>query len=170
VSGATITWHKAGSVLDSNPAYEGSFYACGADITSPTSSIVVTVTNSGGTFWGIVVTEAHGPTGVDTAVGGGTGFVSHPGTSSATITVGPSSTLTNTNEYVDVFARAGGAIQTLTAGSCFGGTCTLPANGQSGSITMAGEYIIPSATTAGSAIFNDPHSGDAYGMIMTILK
>jgi hypothetical protein len=165
-SGATITWHKAGSVNSSgSTAYDGSFYSCGADIGSPTSSILITVANSGGTYWGFTLTEVHGPTALDTG-----GFVSNTGTSGATLTVGPSGTLTNTNEYVDVFARAAGSFQTLTAGSCFGGTCTLPANGQPGIITMAMEYIIPSATTAGSAAFGDPHSGDSYGMIMTILK
>ena len=46
-TGATITWHKAVSVQNGvygPPGYwSGIFYACGGDITSPTSSIAVTV-------------------------------------------------------------------------------------------------------------------------------
>ena len=164
-SGATITWHQAGSVHDSSPAWEGSFYACGADIVSPNNPIIITVTNTNGTYWGFTLTEVHGPTTLDTG-----GFVSNTGTSGTTVTVGPSSTLTNTNEYIDAFTRLGGSYQTLTGGSCFGGTATIPTNGQSpGTVTFAAGHFIPASTTAGSCAFGSS-AGDTYGMILTILK
>jgi hypothetical protein len=52
-TGATITWHQATSVVSGvTDFWNGIFYACPNDITSPTSSIAVSV-NMGTTYAGI---------------------------------------------------------------------------------------------------------------------
>jgi hypothetical protein len=62
VTGATITWHKAGSIQNSvfaPPGYfTGIFYACGGDITSPTNAIQITL-DMGASMAGITATYAQ---------------------------------------------------------------------------------------------------------------
>lgn len=57
-TGATITWSKANSVQNAVGYWSGIFYACGGSITSPTSSIAITV-DMGSSMAGLAVIYAQ---------------------------------------------------------------------------------------------------------------
>jgi hypothetical protein len=157
-TGATITWRKAGSILQSGGgSFNGILYACPADITSPTSSIAVTVNmGSSLSFSGIYTVEISGIQNTTSCLDSGsvTNFTS---ASEAGTVMGPtatSSTLLSANEFIFVSGDASGSPGGITgSGACFGGTCTLPAQGTNGNLNSAAEYIVVSSTTAGNTSF-----------------
>lgn len=170
-TGATITWHKAISVLQSGGgSYNGILYACPGDITSPTSSIAITVNmGSSVTYSGIYTYEAF--VNLSTGCFDSTPFASTTGTGTysggGSFSTASSGTLTYAKEIVIVSGDESGPPGYLSAGACFGGTATVPAHGTNTNLNSATEYYITSATTAGTcAIATSSGTGPGYKVVM----
>lgn len=168
-TGATITWHKAGSGLDSSGTfYDGTLYACSGDISGATSSIAITLTPGGSsTFSAVTIKELKTSTAtacLDQFVTLKTGALSP-----SPIVSNTSSTLGTALEFANVVARTSTTPGNLTAGSCFGGTCTLPHTTSNPDIDFNSEYFITSATTAGTGAFGST-AGLLYSVHIALFK
>lgn len=155
---ASLTWHKEVSGIDSTGVfYDGTFAAFPTDIVTPTSAITITLTPGGSsTFSAVTITEIHlNSNALDQFVTLKTGA-----SSPNPILSNTSSALGTALEYADVVSRTNGSVANLTAGACFGGTCTLPHSTSNPDIDFNSEYFITSATTAGTGSY-----GSATGLL-----
>lgn len=173
-TGATITWRKAISIQSGIFSYwTGIFYACPADITSPTNSIAITV-DMGASMAGltaIYAQQAHNIQSTSCLDKTGSGSDCCNGSPFYT---GLSGTLSNASEYA--FATAvtdSGTNPVLVAHN--GGTCAgscfnfdpIPTNGndnQSGS-SSAIESVALSTTTTGVWVFNQSNAALAQNIV-----
>ena len=179
-TGATITFRKAISVQNSvfaPPGYfTGILYACPSDITSPTSSIAITV-DMGASMAGITsifvqeVTNIQSTSCLDkTAIGSTCCDAPQYGTAAT-------GTLSNASEYAlaATMSESGTGI-TIAAGS--GGACAsscltpmswaIPSQGQDNESASAEaiEYLAVTATTNGIASFNQSPVGLSQNIVV----
>ena len=145
-TGATVTWHKAFSaqntILGPPGYFTGIFYACPGDITSPTSSIPVTV-DMGATMTGITsifLMEVSGITStscLDSPFSSG-GTLCCASTQPSTTSTG-NTPIANAGEFAIAALMTSSATATVTAG-CNGGPTV-------GTCPSFGAYTVPSNGT-----------------------
>jgi hypothetical protein len=175
-TGATITWHKAVSLQSSvggASQFVGVLYACSGDISSPTSSIAVTVNMGAGraAITAIYVTEVSGVASAscyDSNSYSSASGNSCCGTTNVT-TNANSGTLSSATEFIIATGVAfSGTSPTIAHGNYTAGPIaeTIPTNGKdvesspSGSISWT-EYCVTTATTASESTATAGGSGGA---------
>lgn len=165
-TGATITWHKAASQQNIAGPWNGIFYACGGDITSPTSSIAITV-DMGASMAGISATYVQEAQNIQQTSCLDKSLTSSNCCGGSPFTTTASGTLSSSSEYIfatgDTESGTNPVLQNNISTSCTSGNCwvmdAIDAQGsdnQSGTATAIESVAISSNATGEWAFRQSP--------------